>query len=97
MGPGRWVQVSHPAPSMLPQSSSPARWGSARILGIAKELFIFQSRVPGPLEADKKAAAGARGLSSSDFAFRAAQFPVTKRSKGGEVRVVDFSRLMRFL
>jgi oxalate decarboxylase len=58
----------------------------------AKELFIFQSQVPGPLEADQKAAAGARGLSSSDFAFRTAQLPVTKRSKGGEVRVVDSSQ-----
>ncbi len=53
------------------------------------ELFIFQSQVPGPLEADQKAAAGTRGLSSSDFAFRTLQLPVTKRTKGGEVRIVD--------
>jgi oxalate decarboxylase len=35
-----------------------------------KELFIFQAEVPGPLEVDQKAAAGSRGLSSSDFVFR---------------------------
>jgi oxalate decarboxylase len=56
------------------------------------ELFIFQSQVPGPLEADQKAAAGTRGLSSSDFAFRTLQMPITKRTKGGEVRIVDSSQ-----
>jgi oxalate decarboxylase len=55
----------------------------------SKELFIFQDAVPGPLEADLKAAAGKRGLSSQDFAFRTMQMPVTKRTKGGEVRIVD--------
>jgi oxalate decarboxylase len=54
-----------------------------------KELFIFQDVVPGPLEADQKAAAGKRGLSSQDFAFRAIQAPPNKRTKGGEVRIVD--------
>ena len=57
-----------------------------------KELFIFQGQVPGPLEADQKAAAGTHGLSPSDFAFRTLQLPVTKRTKGGEVRVVDSSQ-----
>jgi oxalate decarboxylase len=55
----------------------------------AQELFIFQSAVPGPLEADQKAAAGKRGLSSQDFAFRTLQSPPTKRTKGGEVRIID--------
>jgi bicupin, oxalate decarboxylase family len=55
----------------------------------AKELFIFQSAVPGSLDADQKAAAGKRGLSSQDFAFRTMQSPPTNRTKGGEVRVVD--------
>jgi oxalate decarboxylase len=54
-----------------------------------KELFIFQAAVPGPLEADQKAAAGARGLSSTDFAFRTMAMPPTKRTKGGEVRIID--------
>jgi oxalate decarboxylase len=54
-----------------------------------KELFIFQAAVPGPLEADQKAAAGTRGLSATDFAFRTNAMPVTKRTRGGEVRIID--------
>src|SRR5438105_14435108 len=56
-----------------------------------QELFIFQTVVPGSLEADQKAAAGALGKSSSDFAFRTMEMPPTKRTKGGEVRIVDSS------
>jgi oxalate decarboxylase len=56
-----------------------------------QELFIFQTAVPGTLEADQKAAAGALGKSSSDFAFRTMEMPPTKRTKGGEVRIVDSS------
>ena len=58
----------------------------------ARELFIFQGPVPGPLEADQKAAAGTRGLSPTDFAFRTMQLPVAKRTRGGEVRIVDSSQ-----
>jgi oxalate decarboxylase len=54
-----------------------------------QELFIFQTEVPGPLEADQKTAAGALGKSPSDFAFRTMEMPPTKRTKGGEVRIVD--------
>jgi oxalate decarboxylase len=54
-----------------------------------KELFIFQAAVPGPLEADQKAAAGTRGLSPTDFAFRTLSMPATRRTKGGEVRIID--------
>jgi oxalate decarboxylase len=56
-----------------------------------KELFIFQTAVPGSLEADQKAAAGALGKSAQDFAFRTMEIPATKRTKGGEVRIVDSS------
>jgi oxalate decarboxylase len=56
-----------------------------------EELFIFQAEVPPPLAADRKAAAGAMGPSAMDFAFRTMQLPVTKRTKGGEVRIVDSS------
>jgi oxalate decarboxylase len=56
-----------------------------------QELFIFQTAVPGALEADQKAAAGALGKSPSDFAFRTMENPPTKRTKGGEVRIVDSS------
>jgi oxalate decarboxylase len=56
-----------------------------------QELFIFQTAVPGSLETDQKAAAGALGKSPRDFAFRTLEMPPTKRTKGGEVRIVDSS------
>src|SRR4051812_38294135 len=49
-----------------------------------QELFIFQTDVPGKLDADQKAASGPRGASPQDFAYRTMDFPVTKRTKGGE-------------
>ncbi len=57
-----------------------------------KEKFIFQADVPGPLATDQKVAAGSLGSSSQDFAFRTSQLPVTKRTKGGEVRIIDSSK-----
>jgi oxalate decarboxylase len=56
-----------------------------------EELFILQADVPGGLEADQKAAAGAVGKSPKDFAFRMKEMPPTKQTKGGEVRIVDSS------
>jgi oxalate decarboxylase len=57
-----------------------------------KEKFIFQAPVPGPLTADQKAAAGSLGASPQDFAFRTTQEAVMKRTKGGEVRIVDSTK-----
>ena len=54
-----------------------------------KELFIFQTDVPGQLEVDQKVAAGAAGKSPENFAFRTMEMPPTKKTKGGEVRIVD--------
>jgi len=54
-----------------------------------QELFIFQAAPPGSLEADQKAAAGARPKSARDFAFRTMELPATKTTKAGEVRIVD--------
>ena len=56
------------------------------------ELFIFQTAVPGSLESDQKVAAGALPRSSRDFAFRTMEMPPTKRTKGGEVRIVDSTK-----
>ena len=52
-------------------------------------LIIFPSKVPGPLAGDQRAAAGAKGQSSIDFAYRTMEQAPTKRNKGGEVRIVD--------
>jgi oxalate decarboxylase len=57
-----------------------------------REKFIFQAAVPGSLAEDQKVAAGTLGMSSQDFAFRANQEAVLKRSKGGEVRIIDSSK-----
>jgi oxalate decarboxylase len=56
-----------------------------------QELFIFQTDVPGSLDADQKAAAGSLGQSPVNFAFRTMDMPPTKSTKGGEVRIVDSS------
>jgi oxalate decarboxylase len=56
-----------------------------------RELFIFQTAVPGGLDADQKAAAREIGNSPVDFAFRTMEMPPTKVTKGGEVRIVDSS------
>ncbi len=56
-----------------------------------REKFIFQAAVPGPLSRDQKAAAGSLGSSPQDFAFRMAQQSISKRTKGGEVRIIDSS------
>jgi oxalate decarboxylase len=54
-----------------------------------KEKFIFQTAVPGPLEDDRRAAAGKLGPSPIDFAFRTNKAPATMSSKNGEVRIID--------
>jgi oxalate decarboxylase len=59
---------------------------------VQREKFIFQAAVPGPLEADRKSTAGSLGLSPVDFSFRTSKMPVTKRTKGGEVKIVDSSK-----
>jgi oxalate decarboxylase len=57
-----------------------------------KEKFIFQAPVPPPLAEDKRAAAGSLGESPVDFAFRTTQEAVVKRTKSGEVRIIDSSK-----
>jgi oxalate decarboxylase len=59
---------------------------------VRHEKFIFQAPLPGPLADDLKSTTGSLGLSKQEFAFYMGQFPVTKRTKGGEVRIVDSSK-----
>lgn len=56
-----------------------------------EERFIFQADVPPSLSEDQRAAGGKLGPSPLDFAFRPQQQPVTQRTKGGEVRIIDSS------
>jgi oxalate decarboxylase len=59
---------------------------------VRREKFIFQAALPGPLEADRKTTAGTLGLSPIDFSFRTAKMPAKKKTKGGEVKIVDSSK-----
>lgn len=51
--------------------------------------YIFQSPVPGPLAQDQRAAAGSEGPSPVAFHFEMSKMTPTKRTKSGEVRIVD--------
>src|SRR6266511_3465275 len=81
--------MAHLAPEVLSKNFGV---GEQALKNVPKEeLFIFQTDVPGGLEADQKAAAGALGKSPKDFAFRTMEIPPTKQTKGGNVRIVDSS------
>jgi oxalate decarboxylase len=84
--------MAHTPPEVLAKSFGVDRKALANLP--KKELFIFQTAVPGPLEDDRRVAAGTLGPSPHDFAFRAMQMPATKQNKSGEVRVVD-SRIFK--
>ena len=51
--------------------------------------YIFQLPVPGPLDEDRRAAAGSKGLSPHSFSFRLNSMKPDFQSKSGAVRVVD--------
>lgn len=79
--------MSHLPPEVLAKNFGVTEPSLANVPN--RELFIFQTKVPGPLEADQKTAAGSLGPTSTDFAFRTMEQPATKKTKGGEVRIVD--------
>jgi oxalate decarboxylase len=79
--------MSHLPPDVLAKNFNV---GEQALKNVPKqELFIFQTDVPGSLEADQEAAAGTRGKSPQNFAFRTMEMPPTLQTKGGEVRIVD--------
>jgi len=51
--------------------------------------YIFPGTIPGPLQADRKAAEGNLGPSRLPFDFRLLEMPPTKITRGGEVRIID--------
>ena len=84
--------MAHTPPEVLAKSFGVDRKALANLP--KKELFIFQTAVPGPLEDDRRVAAGTLGPSPHDFAFRTMHMPATKQNKSGEVRIVD-SRIFK--
>jgi oxalate decarboxylase len=51
--------------------------------------YIFQPPVPGPLEQDRRAAAGTKGPSPLNFSFRVSRMAPTLKTKSGEARIID--------
>ena len=54
-----------------------------------KELFIFATDLPRPLDEEQKAVAAGSGAIDEKFVFRASTMPPSKVRAGGEVRIVD--------
>jgi oxalate decarboxylase len=54
-----------------------------------KELFIFQTGLPGDLKAEQAQAAQGTGTSTKSFGFKASTMKPTKVTRGGEVKIID--------
>jgi oxalate decarboxylase len=54
-----------------------------------KELFIFQTGLPGPLEAEQAQGAQGTGTVPKRFDFKASTMQPTKVTPGGEVKIID--------
>jgi oxalate decarboxylase len=54
-----------------------------------KELFIFQTGLPGDLKAEQTQAAQGTGTVAKRFDFRASTMQPTKVTRGGEVKIID--------
>jgi oxalate decarboxylase len=54
-----------------------------------KELFIFQTGLPGPLSAEQTQAAAGTGSIDKRFDFKASTMQPTKTTPGGNVKIID--------
>jgi oxalate decarboxylase len=54
-----------------------------------KELFIFQTGLPGDLKLEQNQAAQGTGVVPQSFDFRPSQMKPTKVTRGGEVKIID--------
>ena len=82
--------TAHTPRSVLAKNLNVSRAALSRIP--PGELYIFQAEAPKTsLDQDRRAAAGTAGLSSENFAFRLMEMPPTRKTKAGEVRIVDSS------
>jgi oxalate decarboxylase len=53
------------------------------------DLYIFQGEMPGPIEAARAEAQGSLGSPQLSSAFRLADLPPIRKTRGGEVRIAD--------
>ena len=56
-----------------------------------EELYIYQGKLPGPIEPYRQSALNNRPASPLDFTFRMQTMPLTKTTPSGDVRIVDSS------
>ena len=78
--------------SRTPREVLAKNWGvpEAALAGMPKEeLYIFQTSLPGPLEADQRAARGNGRDTTAAFEYRASTMAPTFETASGEVRVID--------
>jgi oxalate decarboxylase len=54
-----------------------------------KELFIFQTNLPGDLKAEQKEASDGTGVVPRRYDFRTSELKPIKTSQGGEVKIID--------
>jgi oxalate decarboxylase len=54
-----------------------------------KELFIFQTGLPGDLKTEQTQAAEGTGPAARNFGFKASTMEPTKVTRGGEVKIID--------
>lgn len=55
------------------------------------DLYIFQGKLPGPIEADRQEAQGDSGAPKLRSSFALGELPPAKKTRGGEVRIADSS------
>jgi oxalate decarboxylase len=53
------------------------------------QLWIFQGKDPGPLDADEHAVRSAKGAPAHPFVFSLSDLPPARQSKGGSVQIAD--------
>jgi oxalate decarboxylase len=53
------------------------------------QLYIFQGKMPGSLEADRAAVRAPEGFTPNPYTFPLGSMPPTRQTRGGEVRIVD--------
>lgn len=79
--------MAHTPPSVLSKNFG---LGKAAIAKLPKgPLYIFPGKVPPSLEQDRAAAGGPSAQSKIEYTFKMAAMAPTRKTAGGEVRVVD--------
>jgi oxalate decarboxylase len=79
--------VAHTPPEVLTKNSNLDRSAIAKLP--TDELYIFPAKLPGTLAQDKAAIGGKSVESAIRYTFKMGAMTPTKKTSGGEVRVVD--------